>query len=443
MTQTPSSRTTIRRSYDERIFAGVAGGLGEHFGIDPWWFRWAFIILSFFGLAGVFLYIVGWALLPKERDDGSLGASWVDGIDFSDVGAVFGVLLLALAGIIVLTQVADVSGSLIAATALTIIGVLLYRGDIHLPRSADDAEPSDDEGGMAGAAPFLEASTAAPAMVKKKERRPKPRRERSMLGRLTMAVVLIAIAVMALADVAGWVGFQPVAYPVVALAIVGGGLIVGTWLGRARWLVLVGLLVMPLVAIAGVLPEIATWTVGSVEHRVQTLEQASGPHELAVGHLVIDLTDLQPDELDRIGEIDASVGVGQLVVKVPIGTGVVVNANVKAGYLSTYVMPVENYVPLSSEDAAALEECLMTAIDPEHCSSVVVVPDTQDDRWGGAYPWEAFRYDTGLGMDEVLELGVEPYSLELDLSVGVGEIAIEQIAESTFHETVRKIGVDE
>ena len=61
---TPSSSTTLRRSDDQRIFAGVCGGLSEHFGINAWWFRWAFIILTFFGFAGVAIYIAAWLLIP-------------------------------------------------------------------------------------------------------------------------------------------------------------------------------------------------------------------------------------------------------------------------------------------------------------------------------------------------------------------------------------------
>jgi signal transduction histidine kinase len=59
------------RSKDQRIIAGVAGGLGERFGVDPVLVRIAFALLSLSGLAGVVLYAVLWALMPES--DGTAG----------------------------------------------------------------------------------------------------------------------------------------------------------------------------------------------------------------------------------------------------------------------------------------------------------------------------------------------------------------------------------
>ncbi|MEX0789476.1 MAG: PspC domain-containing protein, partial [Actinomycetota bacterium] len=59
------------RSRNQRIIAGVAGGLGERFGIDPVLVRIAFALLSLSGLAGVVLYAVLWATLPEA--DGAAG----------------------------------------------------------------------------------------------------------------------------------------------------------------------------------------------------------------------------------------------------------------------------------------------------------------------------------------------------------------------------------
>lgn len=53
------------RSRDQRIIGGVAGGLGERFGIDPVLVRIAFALLSLSGLFGVVLYAVLWATVPE------------------------------------------------------------------------------------------------------------------------------------------------------------------------------------------------------------------------------------------------------------------------------------------------------------------------------------------------------------------------------------------
>ena len=54
------------RSRNQRVIAGVAGGVGERFGIDPVLVRIAFVILTLSGFAGPILYAVLWATVPEE-----------------------------------------------------------------------------------------------------------------------------------------------------------------------------------------------------------------------------------------------------------------------------------------------------------------------------------------------------------------------------------------
>ncbi len=64
MTQT---RQPLRRSRHSRIIAGVCGGLGEFFGINPIWFRLAFLIaLLPGGVPGFLLYFLMWIIVPNE-----------------------------------------------------------------------------------------------------------------------------------------------------------------------------------------------------------------------------------------------------------------------------------------------------------------------------------------------------------------------------------------
>jgi phage shock protein C len=56
----------LRRSQRERIFAGICGGLGEFFGISPWWFRLAFLIaLLPGGVPGILVYLLLWIIIPN------------------------------------------------------------------------------------------------------------------------------------------------------------------------------------------------------------------------------------------------------------------------------------------------------------------------------------------------------------------------------------------
>ncbi len=56
----------LYRSSDDKIIAGVCGGLAEFLGIDSTIVRLIFIVLTFFSGLGILLYIVGVFLIPKE-----------------------------------------------------------------------------------------------------------------------------------------------------------------------------------------------------------------------------------------------------------------------------------------------------------------------------------------------------------------------------------------
>ncbi len=61
-------RRPIRSTGDRKI-AGVAGGLGRAFGVDPILLRVAFVVLTIFGGVGGLLYVLGWLLLPADGDE--------------------------------------------------------------------------------------------------------------------------------------------------------------------------------------------------------------------------------------------------------------------------------------------------------------------------------------------------------------------------------------
>ena len=64
---TTQKRPALRRSRTNRIVAGVCGGLGEFFGISPWWFRLG-ILITFApgGVPGLLIYLLLWIMIPKE-----------------------------------------------------------------------------------------------------------------------------------------------------------------------------------------------------------------------------------------------------------------------------------------------------------------------------------------------------------------------------------------
>ncbi|HEV2888725.1 MAG TPA: PspC domain-containing protein, partial [Jatrophihabitans sp.] len=70
----PGPQRWLRRSRTDRMVSGVAGGLGEYFGVDPVIFRVLFAVLSFFGGVGLLMYGLAWLLVPEP----DIGTSALD-----------------------------------------------------------------------------------------------------------------------------------------------------------------------------------------------------------------------------------------------------------------------------------------------------------------------------------------------------------------------------
>ncbi|HEY1015886.1 MAG TPA: PspC domain-containing protein, partial [Herpetosiphonaceae bacterium] len=68
--QTPLSQRLTRSSTDRRI-AGVCGGLGQYFGLDPIIVRFGFLALAFFAGVGFILYPIMWLVMPRDTTQGT------------------------------------------------------------------------------------------------------------------------------------------------------------------------------------------------------------------------------------------------------------------------------------------------------------------------------------------------------------------------------------
>ena len=55
----------LTRSLANKKIAGVCGGLGEYFIIDPTIVRVLFLFLLLFGGGGLLLYIILWIIVPE------------------------------------------------------------------------------------------------------------------------------------------------------------------------------------------------------------------------------------------------------------------------------------------------------------------------------------------------------------------------------------------
>ncbi|MEA2704503.1 MAG: hypothetical protein QOD63_2448 [Actinomycetota bacterium] len=154
---------------------------------------------------------------------------------------------------------------------------------------------------------------------------PKPPKPRSVLVAVTFSVLAIQAGILALAGPSLVTGLA------LSVLVVGLALVVGTWMGRARWLIPVGLLLSVALGCAVVLDVPIAGGTGNRLYNPATVADLRSPYRLAAGEIILDLGRL--DLTGTTSEVDAIVAVGHLVVVVPAGAEVEFDGRVNAGNL--------------------------------------------------------------------------------------------------------------
>jgi phage shock protein C len=77
---TQPARVLLRRSYEDRMLGGVAGGVAQYFGVDAMIVRIAFVVLTVVGGAGIPLYLAGLLLIPEEGSEVSIAGSLMESL---------------------------------------------------------------------------------------------------------------------------------------------------------------------------------------------------------------------------------------------------------------------------------------------------------------------------------------------------------------------------
>jgi phage shock protein C len=54
----------LYRSRNQRMLAGICGGLAEYFNVDATLIRVLFLVLAVFGGTGLVIYVVMWLIVP-------------------------------------------------------------------------------------------------------------------------------------------------------------------------------------------------------------------------------------------------------------------------------------------------------------------------------------------------------------------------------------------
>ena len=107
------------------------------------------------------------------------------------------------------------------------------------------------------------------------------------------------------------------------------GLLVGAFLGRARWLILVGVIMVPTMLFSPVFEY--DWNSDSFElsETPETFAEVEDSYSLEIGNLFLDLTDL-PWNGQTI-ELAISVDAGNVELRLPEGVGLTGSAEVSVG----------------------------------------------------------------------------------------------------------------
>jgi phage shock protein PspC (stress-responsive transcriptional regulator) len=323
----------LRRRTTDRVIGGVAGGLGDYFNVDPLLFRIGFVGLIIFGGAGLVIYVIAWLLLPVEGHDTSVLEAFLRRLGLTPrrlggfaVLLVFFILLVNSwntgMGFSLREGPLGIPGA-IWALGIIVTGVLLLRRrEVVATPVAATAVSAPLAAPVVAAAPLEAPAAKAP---------PGPR---SPLAWYIVGALLLAVGLLAVFSQVAGIDVAPGQFFGVALAVLGIGLVVGAWWGRARILILLALLLMPLAVTASFITAPLEGGIGDHRYTPVTAAEVRDEYRSMGGRVILDLTDLQTSP--RTIHIAASVAVGQLVVILPEGASFELRTRVGAG--DSYVL---------------------------------------------------------------------------------------------------------
>jgi hypothetical protein len=136
---------------------------------------------------------------------------------------------------------------------------------------------------------------------------------------------------MWLLDRGGVWHIRPVTFSAVLLGIVGAGLVVGAFVGRSRGLIALGVLLSVTTAVLGAVPAVGHGRTGTVAWTPTSVSSTpTNGYEWAAWKATLDLSGTT---IDSSREVHVQLGAGRLLVIVPAGARVVLDATVGVGSL--------------------------------------------------------------------------------------------------------------
>ena len=327
-----ASRYGLVRPMQGRFVAGVCAGLGRATRTDPVLWRVVLAVLVCFAGIGAVIYLALWVLTPEEGDTAS-PVEALFGRGQSHTSPALAVLLSVVAALLLLV-ILPRPLYLVLLGAVLALAVLLLTNRIGPARAHDGAYPDSGvtlprpEPGS-GQTPFAPHGPFAPPPPS-----PPPPRERSVLPALTFFTMLLVLGALGTVDLAGVLDVPAAGYVAAALAVVGGGLLAGAWLGHARGLIALGVVLALALPVA---QAVDTWEhpdeVGDITWVPQNRAEIDDRYHVLFG---AGLLDLRQVEVPAEGlEITVDVTFGDIRIIVP--EDVAVEATVQTRFGSATV----------------------------------------------------------------------------------------------------------
>ena len=363
-------RHAFRRRTAGKVVAGVAGGLADYWALPTWLVRIPFLATAFIagvmawnafgdeGYAGGVLgmstriamlavvlnamYVILWWLVPRDDVGISSARRSLDRFGlaparsfarrYPGVRSWPGLAMLVFGGALLADQLGIWNANVAIAFGLIAVGVALYR------REPVGTEPRPSGSvRTAGAATLQEPPGPVAAPV------PPVPRERSPLGWVVVGTALLGICVAAMvlqsrdgsADGETLGTWERVSTaPALGLLVLGVGLIVASVIGRARWLIVPALLLLPAMLLASVVRLPLEGRYGDTVVYVQEIADVHDAYRTTVGRVYLDLSKFdRRDDIQRL-PISASAVAGTVTIVLPFDATYTATGHTGFGELS-------------------------------------------------------------------------------------------------------------
>jgi phage shock protein PspC (stress-responsive transcriptional regulator) len=342
-------RRRLQRSRTDRVVAGVCGGLGDYFDVDPVIFRIAFVVLAFVGGAGFLLYPAAWLLLPEEGHHRSIGEAWVQR---GRRGHWLPVALIVIGAVILsgdlLSRHHD--GGIGFAVIAIVIGALLLRRhpappspstpSTPYPWSPPPPEPPTESDStptepLSSTPPPTPPPLAPPSGGGGASWGPQADELRPAGGRsltaIVLSILLIGAGGVGLLHAAGALSVSVPVFLAGALIFVGVALLISAWTGGTGGLIAIAIVLTIALAVASLVRVPLSGGIGDRRWVPSSAEEVRTYYKHGGGDVVIDLSHVVfPSEGQSVR---ARLGLGHLKVVVPAQGRATVTAHTGAGDL--------------------------------------------------------------------------------------------------------------